>query len=107
MNDPNSSAVETPERLPARIGRFEVREKVGEGGFGLVCRAFDPQLQRDIALRLPHPETLTTPERVERFLGDARAAARQRHPHIVPVFDAGQDGYRLFIASAFVEGRTL
>jgi WD40 repeat protein/serine/threonine protein kinase len=107
MNDPSKRAAETPERLPDRIGRFEVREEVGEGGFGIVYRAFDPHLQRDVAVKVAHPGTLTTPERVERFLGDARAAARLRHPHIVPVFDAGQDGDRLFIASAFIKGRTL
>jgi WD40 repeat protein/serine/threonine protein kinase len=107
MNDPSKRAAETPERLPDRIGRFEVREEVGEGGFGIVYRAFDPHLQRDVAVKVAHPGTLTTPERVQRFLGDARAAARLRHPHIVPVFDAGQDGDRLFIASAFIKGRTL
>src|SRR5438067_12819429 len=50
---------------------------------------------------------LDTPKRVERFLREAKAAARLRHPHIVPVFDAGQDGDRYYIASAFIDGKPL
>jgi WD40 repeat protein/tRNA A-37 threonylcarbamoyl transferase component Bud32 len=93
--------------LPPQIGRFEVRRRVGEGAFGTVYRAFDPHLQRDVALKVARTGTLNSPRRVERFLGDARAAARLRHPNIVPVFDAGQEGDNYFIASAFIEGRTL
>jgi serine/threonine protein kinase len=72
-----------------------------------VYRAYDPQLDREIALKLPREGTLDTPQAVERFLGEARAAARLRHPHIVPVYDAGRAGAHYYIASAFIEGRTL
>jgi WD40 repeat protein len=89
------------------IGRFLIRARLGQGGFGTVYRAYDPQLERDVALKVPRPGTLDHPQRVQRFLGDAKAAARLRHPHIVPVFDAGQDGAHYYIASAYVEGRAL
>ncbi len=89
------------------IGRFEVRERLGAGAFGAVYRAFDPQLQRDIALKVPHRSVASDPKRVERFLREARSAAKLRHPNIVPVFDAGQDADRLYIASAFVAGEPL
>src|SRR5262249_23195319 len=77
-----------PSGPPRRIGRFEVRAELGAGAFGAVYRAYDPDLEREVALKVPHPGTLNSPRRVQRFLGDARAAARLRHPHIVPVFDA-------------------
>jgi hypothetical protein len=93
--------------LPAAIGRFQVRARVGVGSFGAVYRAFDPQLDREVALKVPRPGVLDEPRRVERFLREARAAARLRHPHIVPVFDAGKDGEQYYIASAFVEGNSL
>ena len=92
---------------PQRIGRFEVRDKLGAGAFGIVYRAYDPHLEREVALKVPNAGTLDSPRRVERFLREAKAAAGLRHPHIVPVFDAGQDGGRYFIASAFIEGKKL
>jgi WD40 repeat protein len=93
--------------LPKQIGRFQIRARLGAGNFGTVYRAYDPQLDLEVALKVPQAGSLDTPKRVERFLGDARAAARLRHPNIVPVFDAGCDGNQYYIASVFVEGRTL
>ncbi len=93
--------------VPERIGRFEVRAELGEGAFGTVYRAFDPQLQREVALKVPHPFLLDRPRVVERFLREARAAAGLRHPHIVPVFDAGSVGGQRYIASAFIAGQSL
>src|SRR4051812_5715551 len=93
--------------LPRQIGRFEVRARLGAGAFGAVYRAYDPQLDREVALKVPHATALDNPKRVERFLREARAAAQLRHPHIVPVFDAGRDGATYFIASAFIAGKTL
>ncbi len=90
-----------------RIGRFEVRGRIGQGAFGTVYRAYDPHLGREVALKVPNPETLNSPKRVERFLREARASAGLRHPHIVPVYDAGQDAGRYFIASAFIDGKKL
>jgi uncharacterized protein (TIGR03067 family) len=104
-NVPATIAGETG--TPRRIGRFEVRACLGEGAFGTVFRAYDPQLEREVALKVPRPGTLVSPRRIERFLGDAKSAARLRHPHIVPVYDVGQEGDRYYIASAFIQGGTL
>jgi len=90
-----------------RIGRFEIRGRLGEGAFGEVFRAYDSQLDREVALKVAKPSALGTDERVQRFLREAKAAANLRHPNIVPLFDAGQSDGRYFIASAFVRGRTL
>jgi tetratricopeptide (TPR) repeat protein/tRNA A-37 threonylcarbamoyl transferase component Bud32 len=93
--------------VPPLIGRFQVRAKLGAGAFGEVYRAHDPQLDREVALKVAKPGTLDSPERVGRFLREARAAANLRHPNIVPVFDSGRDGDRHYIASGFIDGRTL
>jgi formylglycine-generating enzyme required for sulfatase activity len=93
--------------LPGQIGRFQVRALLGAGAFGVVYRAFDPTLERDVALKVPQEAMLDNPRLVQRFLREAKAAARLRHPHIVPVYEVGQDGLRPYIASAFIEGQTL
>ena len=92
---------------PQRLGRFEVYEKLGGGAFGVVFRAFDPQLEREVALKVPRPGTLDDAEAVERFLREAKAAAQLRHPNIVPIYDAGRDGEQYYIASAFISGHPL
>jgi WD40 repeat protein len=92
---------------PGSIGRFEVRARLGAGAFGTVFRAYDPQLDREVALKVPQAGAMESHKAVERFLREAKAAAGLRHPHIVPVYDAGRDGDRYYIASAFIKGRTL
>jgi WD40 repeat protein/tetratricopeptide (TPR) repeat protein len=97
----------TEVELPERVGRFKVRELVGEGTFGEVYRAHDPQLDRDVALKVAKPGALASPQRVRRFLREAKAAANLRHPNIVPLYETGQDGRMHFLVSAFIEGRSL
>ena len=104
-SDPGPSPSETT--IPDRLGRFVIRDGCGAGAFGTVYRAYDPVLDREVALKVPQAGTLDSPGAVERFLREAKAAAQLRHPHIVPVYDAGQDGTFHYIASAFIEGRTL
>jgi serine/threonine protein kinase len=88
------------------LGRFQLREIVGDGGFGQVFKAYDPRLDRDVALKVLKQKN--PGERVmERFFREARAAARLSHPNIVSVFDSGSDGGQCWIAFEFVEGRTL
>jgi serine/threonine protein kinase len=64
-------------------------------------------LDREVALKVLHAGALATPKAVERFAREAKAAAQLRHPHIVPIYDAGTDGPQPYIASAFIPGRTL
>ena len=93
--------------VSSRIGRFEIREKLGSGGFGAVYRAYDPVLDREVALKVPHDESLDDPQAEQRFVREAKAAAQLFHPHIVPVFDSGTDGQQHYIASAYIPGQTL
>ena len=88
------------------LGRFQLRERLGDGGFGHVYLAFDPRLDRDVALKVLK---LAAPsERImERFFREARAAARLDHPNIVAVYDAGFDAGRCWVAFHFVSGRPL
>jgi len=92
---------------PTKIGRFEIRNRIGTGAFGTVYRAFDPTLGREVALKVPRAAAMKRRDVRTRFLREPKAAAQLRHPHIVPVYDAGVDGDRYYIASAFIEGRTL
>jgi eukaryotic-like serine/threonine-protein kinase len=88
------------------ISRFQLRELLGGGGFGQVYQAYDPRLDRDVALKVLKHSDLG--ERVmERFFREARAAARLDHPNIVAVYDAGLDNGRCWIAYQYVSGRTL
>jgi eukaryotic-like serine/threonine-protein kinase len=92
---------------PTIIDRYEVRELLGSGSFGSVYRAYDPRLGREVALKVLRTEMTSSPQTVERFLREAKAAAKLDHPHIVAVFDAGRAGDVYFIASAFIKGGTL
>lgn len=93
--------------VPKRIGRFEILGMLGQGAFGVVYRARDAQLDREVALKVAKPNALNTEDRVKRFLREAKAAANLRHPNIVPVFDSGWDGRHHYIASAFISGESL
>lgn len=95
-----------PEPQLGRIGRFELRAVLGQGTFGRVYQAYDPLLDRWVALKVPKFST-DQREQVERFLGEAKAAGRLKHPNIVAVFETGQAGEDYFIASEFVEGKPL
>jgi len=93
---------------PPLLGRFEVLDDLGSGGFGFVVRARDRLLGRVVALKMPLPERALAPGDVHRFLREARAAARLDHPNIVRVHDAGELGpLGYFIASEFCEGPSL
>jgi hypothetical protein len=88
------------------LGRFQLRERLGDGGFGQVFLAFDPRLDRDVALKVLKERNPS--ERVmERFFREARSAARLDHPNIVAVHDAGFDTGRCWVAFHFVSGRPL
>ncbi len=93
--------------LPSQIGRFEIREPIGQGGFGMVFLARDPNLDRDIALKIPRPEAITTPDLKARFLREGRSVAALAHPNIVPVYESGQIGSVCYLASQYVDGETL
>src|SRR5262249_36862319 len=68
---------------------LEVREEIGHGGMGVVYRAWDPALHREVALNKIRTGALATPDQVHRFYREARAAARLQHPNILPIHGIG------------------
>ena len=87
--------------------RFRLEEKVGAGGMSSVYRAFDPTLERWVAIKLMHRDISTDPDQLERFRREARAVASLSHPHIVTVIDAGEDEGAPYIVFEYVDGETL
>ena len=93
--------------LSTGLGRFRILSLLGEGEYATVYRAYDPILERDVALKVPRRAVQKTAKVLDRFLGEAKALARLRHPRIVPVYEAGCAGERHYIAMAFIEGHSL
>jgi len=90
-----------------QLGRFRIERLLGQGGFGIVYLATDPALGRPVALKVPRFHALASPQLVERFHREARTAAALDHPHIVPVYEAGEADGLHYIASAYCPGPNL
>ncbi|MBK8237804.1 MAG: serine/threonine protein kinase [Deltaproteobacteria bacterium] len=88
------------------VDRFVLLRRLGAGGMGEVLLAYDPELDRKVAIKLMHRE-LGEANGDAGLLREARAAARLQHPNVVTIFDVGRAGDRLFVAMEYVEGRTL
>src|SRR5919202_737186 len=88
-------------------GRFRLEERIGSGGMSTVYRAFDPTLERWVAIKLMHRDISQDPDQLERFRREARAVAQLSHPHVVTVIDFGEDGGTPYIVLEYVEGETL
>src|SRR5215831_8930105 len=115
MNDtnptvPDQSATvnEVAAATPQHIGRYRIERVLGRGGFGLVYLAHDEQLQRLVAIKVPHAERALRPEDAEAYLSEARTVANLDHPHIVPVHDAGSThDCPCFIVAKYIDGTDL
>jgi serine/threonine protein kinase len=91
----------------SRIAGYLIEEQIGRGGMAVVYRASDPRLDRSVALKILAPELTGDAAFRQRFLREMRAAAAVDHPHIVPVFDAGEADGALYIAMRYVSGQDL
>lgn len=87
--------------------RYEIAEKLGEGGMAIVYRAKDLILGRRVALKVLRPQFAADTDFVERFRREAQAAASLSHPNVVNIFDVGTDGEVHYIVMEYVEGRNL
>jgi serine/threonine protein kinase/formylglycine-generating enzyme required for sulfatase activity len=93
---------------PTKIGRYTILRRLGKGGFGEVFLAFDDDLNRPVAIKVPRPERVSRPEDIEAYLNEARVLASLDNPHIVPVYDVGRTDDRLcFVVSKFIQGSDL
>ena len=89
------------------FGAYDIQREVGRGGMGVVYLATDRRLGRRVALKVIVPELAADAQFRQRFEREARVAATLEHPHVVPVYEAGEQDGSLFIAMRFIDGRDL
>ena len=95
----------TPAEHPQRIGRYRIERVLGKGGFGLVYLAHDEQLNRRVAVKVPHAKLIAKPEDAEAYLAEARTVANLDHSGIVPVHDVGSTHEcPCYVVSKYIEG---
>jgi formylglycine-generating enzyme required for sulfatase activity len=99
-----SDAASTP---PRRLGDYEIRSELGRGGMGIVYLAYEPALDRLVALKTLPEDVAEEPSALARFLNEARSLARLHHPAIVAVHRVGEVDGKHFIAMEYVPGETL
>src|SRR5262249_31362262 len=91
-----------------RAGRVNLLEEIARGGMGAVLRGHDPELGRELAVKVILPAHRDNPELLRRFVGEARLAGQLQHPGIMPVYDLGRlDDGRPFFTMKLIQGRTL
>jgi serine/threonine protein kinase len=96
------------ESAPQHIDRYRIERVLGRGGFGLVYLAYDDQLERQVAIKVPHRSVVQSPKDAEVYLREARTVAKLEHPHIVPVYDVGStDELPCYVVSKYINGTDL
>jgi hypothetical protein len=89
------------------LDKYQILEEIGRGGMATVYRAYDPALDRTVAIKLLSPHLVQETGFIERFLREARAAAQLQHPHIIPIYDVGQAGDCYYFVMAYLPGPSL
>jgi serine/threonine-protein kinase len=90
-----------------RLGRYEIRSKIGAGGMGEVYSALDTDLDRTVAIKILPPALAANQQRLQRFTQEAKAASALNHPHILTIHEIGTEDATRFIATEFIDGETL
>jgi len=89
------------------LGKYQIIEEIGRGGMGAVYKAYDPFLDRTVAIKVLAPHLVWEKDFIERFMREARAAAQLQHSHIIPVHDVGQEGNNYYFVMAYLPGQSL
>jgi serine/threonine-protein kinase len=93
--------------IGSRLGKYQIQAEIGRGGMGAVYKGYDPMLDRFVAVKVLAPHLVWEQEFVERFLREARAAARLKHPHIVTIHDVGQEAGWYYFVMEYLDGQPL
>ncbi len=97
--------LDTPE--PVKVGRYVILERIGSGGLGVVYAAYDPELERKVAIKILKVSPKAQPQRQRRLMREAQVLAKLAHPHVVSVHDVGSFGEGTFVTMQLVDGVTL
>jgi serine/threonine-protein kinase len=107
MPEPFTNALSSPDVGTTLAGKYRVVRRIGEGGMGVVVEAENLLTGKRVAIKWMHPEVAGRPDAVARFLREARASARVRHPNVVDVYDAVHDRDTCFLVMELLEGESL
>jgi predicted Ser/Thr protein kinase len=99
--------VSADSRIGSELVGYRLEGLLGRGGMGVVYRAHDPRLKRDVALKVLAPEVSQDERYRERFLAETELAASVEHPNVIPIHDAGDFDHQLYLVMRYVEGRDL
>src|SRR3989454_11657435 len=99
--------MDSPLSSGTKLGRYEIRSKVGAGGMGEVYLAQDTKLDRKVALKILPPDVAADRNRMNRFVQEAKAASALNHPNIITIHEIDQTDSGHFIATEFIDGETL
>ncbi|MFQ5671062.1 MAG: protein kinase [Acidobacteriota bacterium] len=94
-------------KVPDRLGPYQIRGAIGSGGMGVVYLGWDSRLRRKVAIKTLWPELARQAEARARFLREARSAAALSHPHLVSIYDVGEEQGQVFFAMEYLEGQSL
>ena len=93
------------------IGKYRILETLGKGGMGIVYKALDPDIDREVAIKTIHFDVVSEgterDDMMARFIREARAAGKMSHPNIITVYDVGREGDLTYIVMQYVEGQSL
>jgi serine/threonine protein kinase len=95
------------DQIGQKVRGYEIREKLGEGSYGVVYKAYQPSIDREVAIKVILPSIASEPEFIQRFENEARLVARLEHPHIVPLYDFWQDESGVYLAMRCLRGGSL
>ncbi len=104
---PRPITIQTDPNLPRSCGDYDLLEELGRGGMGVVYRAYQRSLNREVAIKMLARGNLATPEELSRFNAETAAAARLEHPQIVKVYEVGEIDGQAYFAMQLIKGETL
>ncbi len=92
---------------PDKFGRYEIRSELAQGGMGIVYHAFDPKMDREVAIKVMPAKLMHDPKLRKRFEREARVVADLEHPALVPIYDFGDENDQLYLVMRYLTGGTL